>query len=294
MFVIRPQLMEAFEQAACDEFIFRVCDYLRRHHARAVAAYSDDQLEPMVRVGVRRARSRGLTLENKIGFYVALMFEIAPNFDEHPAVRELLGAGENVDASMDLLPVHISEEQWQEANDQADPRVWGGMIMLEPIAFTHAPAMQELASDPEVGRTCWLPVPYPKNGSESWIAEQAMAWKSGEAYSFAVMEPSHGFVGCCSLPAVQHDYASCALSFWIGRPYWNRGYATQAAGLAIQYAISTLHLRHFSSSALDTNRASRRVLEKLGFQLISSTPNEHPKFPLGVPMDHYYQYCSPE
>jgi RimJ/RimL family protein N-acetyltransferase len=60
------------------------------------------------------------------------------------------------------------------------------------------------------------------------------------------------------------------LGYWIARPFWGRGYATEAAsaliGIARALRLETLEGSHF----LD-NPASARVLEKLGFEPIGIT-----------------------
>ena len=55
------------------------------------------------------------------------------------------------------------------------------------------------------------------------------------------------------------------LGFWIGKPYWGRGYATEAARALVGYAFDKLGLTQIVAGAFRENRASRRVLEKVGF-----------------------------
>jgi len=57
-----------------------------------------------------------------------------------------------------------------------------------------------------------------------------------------------------------------SLSYWIDPACWNQGYATEASWFLCQVAFSQLRTRRISSSALEPNVASRRVLKKLGFR----------------------------
>lgn len=58
---------------------------------------------------------------------------------------------------------------------------------------------------------------------------------------------------------------SATISFWVTPPAWNRGYATEAAAMALEIAASAFrHARVEATYPLD-NAASRRVLDKLGF-----------------------------
>lgn len=54
------------------------------------------------------------------------------------------------------------------------------------------------------------------------------------------------------------------LAFELLRAFWNRGYATEAAGAVVDLARSLGH-QHLASTVRAWNTASLRVLEKLGF-----------------------------
>lgn len=69
-------------------------------------------------------------------------------------------------------------------------------------------------------------------------------------------------VGCAGLGATATD---AELGYWIARPYWGRGYATEGARGVLEVARLLGHRRIESGHYLD-NPASGRVLRKLGFQ----------------------------
>jgi RimJ/RimL family protein N-acetyltransferase len=54
------------------------------------------------------------------------------------------------------------------------------------------------------------------------------------------------------------------MGYWIARPYWGQGFATEAAHALIDIA-RTLKLPRLEASHFVDNPASGRVLEKLGF-----------------------------
>jgi RimJ/RimL family protein N-acetyltransferase len=60
----------------------------------------------------------------------------------------------------------------------------------------------------------------------------------------------------------EHDRAE--LGYWIGKPFWGRGYATEAARALVQYGFDTLGLHRIYARHLTRNPASGRVLHKIG------------------------------
>ena len=56
------------------------------------------------------------------------------------------------------------------------------------------------------------------------------------------------------------------LGYWIARPYWNQGFATEAGRAVIGFACNSLRLRRLVAGHFIDNPASRRVLRKLGFR----------------------------
>src|SRR3569623_1220984 len=62
------------------------------------------------------------------------------------------------------------------------------------------------------------------------------------------------------------------LGYWVGAPYWGKGYATEALLAVVDYAFSDLGHEALQAGARVTNPASRRVLEKSGFQWTGDGP----------------------
>jgi RimJ/RimL family protein N-acetyltransferase len=56
------------------------------------------------------------------------------------------------------------------------------------------------------------------------------------------------------------------LGYWIGEPYWKRGYATEAAHALVDLAFQKTSIQVLHASTRVINPASRRVIHKCGFQ----------------------------
>mgnify|MGYP006273786531 FL=1 len=158
-------------------------------------------------------------------------------------------------------------------------------IALAPIAPRHAEAVQRLASHPDVVATTTLPEPYPHDGAAQWIAYVQPRHDAGTEYAFAILNESGTLVGVSGLVDVTETTAE--LGFWIGVPFWNQGYATEAVRETVRLAFQNLDLQHLFARPLQRNAPSRRVLEKTGFTAQQVERHEHPKWGGDDPVVRY-------
>jgi hypothetical protein len=125
MFKLRQAHFDAFQAVTDRLLVDRIVLHLHENHAEAIDRFPDDILREMVGNGVKRGRSHGLTWESSLTHFVALMFEIAPNFDEHPAIRRVLHEPSvPPDERMDLLTEKVSGKEWEEARQSYDRNTW--------------------------------------------------------------------------------------------------------------------------------------------------------------------------
>ena len=84
---------------------------------------------------------------------------------------------------------------------------------------------------------------------------------------FIFAAPNGPLVGGATLTNVRRGVAqSASLGYWIGAPYARRGYMSAALAALLPFAHATLRLRRVEAACLPHNAASRRLLEKLGFE----------------------------
>ncbi len=151
------------------------------------------------------------------------------------------------------------------------------MVTIEPIALHHAPELQPLASHPEVTATTLLPEPYPPNGAEEWVRHILCQAHPPAARPFLIRADGTA-VGGCGFKDVSKTAGEAEYGYWIGRPYWGRGYATAAGRLALAIAFEQWNLQYVFAQPLSWNKASCRVLDKLGFERTGLRPNPFPKW----------------
>lgn len=141
-------------------------------------------------------------------------------------------------------------------------------LVLRPFLASDAPLVRLLAGERDItSTTLSIPHPYPEGAAEAWIASHAAAWADGKSATFAIAIAATGdLCGAMGLDVnAEHDWAE--LGYWIGRPYWARGYATEALRALIPWAFANLPLIRLQACHFMRNPASGRVMQKAGMKL---------------------------
>lgn len=134
-------------------------------------------------------------------------------------------------------------------------------LALRAARLEDAKAVAALANDRRIAEnTARIPYPYKLADAEQFIAG---ANKKGEA-AYLITLRDGTIIGACGL--MFHYDDTPEIGYWLGVPYWNKGYATEALHALIDYAFTDLTHDAVQAGARVTNPASRRVLEKCGFQ----------------------------
>jgi RimJ/RimL family protein N-acetyltransferase len=159
--------------------------------------------------------------------------------------------------------VTLLEERPSEcAPETTPPALQTARLILHPPRPADAKAIAALADDIRVARnTLRIPHPYTLADAEAFIASADK--REGEA-AFAVTLRSGVLIGLAGIARLNGNAAE--LGYWLGVPFWGQGYATEAARAVIDHAFAELGHDVLNSGARISNPASRRVLEKCGFQ----------------------------
>lgn len=152
-------------------------------------------------------------------------------------------------------------------------------LVLRGFRLTDVDAIQALANDVDIARnTLNIPHPYRREDAEDWIASHPDQLQRRKAVTYAVTtreEGGGGLVGAVGL-ILELEHERAELGYWIGRPYWGRGYATEAARAVIGWGFGALELHRIHASHFPRNPASGRILRKLGMRH-EGTLREHVK-----------------
>ena len=139
--------------------------------------------------------------------------------------------------------------------------------LLRPFLASDAPTVQRLVNDIEIAcMTRSIDYPYPEGAAEKWISRHVEYWQSGRCAIFAItVKRSGDLVGAVGLEIDEHDQIA-ELGYWIDKPQWNRGYATEVSAVVLDFGFKQLGLNRIIAHHMLRNPASGRVLEKIGMQ----------------------------
>ena len=136
-------------------------------------------------------------------------------------------------------------------------------LLLRPGFPEDAPALAIAMADQAIARNlAVVPWPYALRDAEAFLASP----RDPVLPSLLVFERTHGapeLVGSCGLG--RRASGAVEMGYWIARPFWGRGFATEACAALIDIARA-LGLRQLEASHFIDNPASARVLDKLGFE----------------------------
>lgn len=138
-------------------------------------------------------------------------------------------------------------------------------LILRPFTLADAPEVQRLAGAWEIADTTLnIPHPYRDGMAEEWIGRHQERFDRGELASFAIVLRDEGrLIGAIGL-AISERFDRGEMGYWIGVPYWNQGYCTEAARAVLEYGFSVRGLNRIQATHLTRNPASGRVMQKIG------------------------------
>jgi RimJ/RimL family protein N-acetyltransferase len=131
-------------------------------------------------------------------------------------------------------------------------------LRLRPFRKSDAADFTRLAGDWAVA-SMTSDIPHPLSQA------QAMAWlRPGRGEVRFAIELDGRLIG--GVGFYRRRSGAAELGFWLGRPWWGRGYATEATRAVVRHGFQACRLPGFTSSHFADNRASAGVLGKLGFE----------------------------
>ena len=143
----------------------------------------------------------------------------------------------------------------------------GHRLLLRSPERSDASAIAHFLHDRRVTAPIQLPARYSIRDAREFVRRAAQGLEDGSRYSLSIILRRSGeLVGGCGLDQIRFDNRSAHIGYWIARPHWGNGYATEAASALISAGFRELGLHRIHTGALPDNHRSIRTLKRLGFR----------------------------
>lgn len=138
-------------------------------------------------------------------------------------------------------------------------------LILNKLDSTDLASIVEYASNARVAEmTLNIPHPYREEDAVFWVNAAHTGFQDGSQYTFAIrLRPDNEFIGGMGLK-INRRFDRAELGYWIAEPFWNMGFATEAAAAVLKFGFEELRLNKIYATHLIENPASGRVMQKNG------------------------------
>lgn len=139
-------------------------------------------------------------------------------------------------------------------------------LILRPWAETDAESLYEYAKDPAVGPIAGWP-PHKDVTESLHIIRNVL--NGAECYALCEKK-SNQPIGSIELKLAGHTDMTdkddeCELGYWLGKPFWGKGYMPEAVREVLRYGFENLGMSTVWCGYYEGNMQSKRVQEKVGF-----------------------------
>ena len=111
------------------------------------------------------------------------------------------------------------------------------------------------------GKLARVPYPYKVSDAEWWLGTWRADKPIGET-GFIIDLPGEGLIGQCGF---HQDSGETVIGYWLGEPFWNRGFMSEAVEAVIGWYFASTAAAHLGSGVFAFNKASLAVQKKFGF-----------------------------
>src|SRR6266849_3342817 len=138
-------------------------------------------------------------------------------------------------------------------------------LKLSPWGEDDIPSLRALSTDPEVVRYISDGVPWPEERIREFFERQRRLYAERGYCMWRLSAGGGELIGFCGIQPLG-DTGEIEIGWWLAKAYWGRGLATEAARCALSDAFERVGLRRVVAIAQEANRATTRIMEKLGMK----------------------------
>ncbi len=143
-----------------------------------------------------------------------------------------------------------------------------GVVTIRPYTLSDAETLTRLVHVSWKQTVQWMPwchEAYTIADATEWISQQVERFERGEEYSFVTCKAdTMEMVGGCGLNQIHGHDRSANLGYWTAVPFRGHEYSLRATRLLLRFAFTEVQLERVEIVVATRNRASLRVVKKLG------------------------------
>jgi ribosomal-protein-alanine N-acetyltransferase len=144
------------------------------------------------------------------------------------------------------------------------PSIQTSHLALRLLQSEDAEALHRIYQSVDVLRYFPNPVPPPLERIQRFIVGQQEHWeKHGYGNWGILLDGDRGIIGWAGLQYLP-ELDETEVGFLLDKPFWGKGYATEAALGSLSFGFEHFHLEHIIALVHPDNLASRRVIKKCG------------------------------
>jgi ribosomal-protein-alanine N-acetyltransferase len=146
------------------------------------------------------------------------------------------------------------------------PILYTERLILRPHTIWDADDLQRLISDRDIASTTTnIPHPYTLEDAIEWLGKREESYERTGSPQFAITHKDGYFIGGIGM-TLHKEHENAELGYWIGKPYWEKGYCTEAAHAVVKYGFEMIGLNRIYATHFTRNPASGRVMQKIGMK----------------------------
>lgn len=148
-------------------------------------------------------------------------------------------------------------------------------LRLRPFTLADEAAVFALASDPEVARFVRFEPHRSPADTRKFLEFVQQHYRRGGPFSWAIVQREDDrLMGSCGFVAQDKRRRSAEIGYWLGKSYWGKGYAVEAARALVRFGFEEMDLQVIEAKCFVHNRAGQRVIEKIGMRFEGTEQRE--------------------
>jgi RimJ/RimL family protein N-acetyltransferase len=145
-------------------------------------------------------------------------------------------------------------------------------LRIRPTAESDADALFRYCSDPEVTPFVSWAAHTDVEQTRQWLRDGAEALAKGTDVVWAIEQGGEA-IGAIGLHGIRWQVRAwrwdrAELGYWLGKPHWNQGLASEAAHAVTRWAFETLGLHKVTIGCIEGNIGSQKVIERVGYRFV--------------------------